>query len=135
MMTRRDLSVGRWAVEFYFSDEEGYDEDILIDRMFDHGAGAPIIGRAMALIEKNAPNTGFTFSNPMDRVAIVAIGPTTSGEEFINTLVHELHHLAVAIADSLGIDLDSEAPAYIAGDSALALADIICKMGCSHCRK
>lgn len=71
----------------------------------------------------------------MERVAIVAIGPTTSGSEFVDTLVHELHHLAVAIAGSLGIDLTEETPAYLAGDSARELADIICKMGCDHCRE
>lgn len=133
-MTRRDLQIGRWHVEFYFSGEDGYDIDELFERIYDSGAGPSIIRKAMDLMEEGAPNTGFTFSNPLDRVAIVAIGPTTSGTEFLNTLVHELYHLATAIAKSLGVDLESEAPAYIVGDSALALADIICKMGCENCR-
>lgn len=63
----------------------------------------------------------------------MAIGPTTSGAEFQDTLVHEVHHLAVAIAAELGIDLESESPAYIAGDSARALADVVCELGCRHC--
>ena len=133
-MTRRDLQIGRWHVDFYFSKEDGYDVDELLQRLYDSGAGPSVLRRAMDLMEEGAPNTGFTFSNALDRVAIVAIGPTTSGAEFQDTLVHELHHLAVAIAGSLGIDLESEAPAYIVGDSARALADIICKMGCENCR-
>ena len=48
------------------------------------------------------------------------------------SFVHEVHHLAVAIADSLGYDLESEAHAYIAGDAALALAKTICELGCSR---
>ena len=31
------------------------------------------------------------------------------------------------------IDLESESPAYIAGDSARALADVVCELGCRHC--
>ncbi len=42
--------------------------------------------------------------------------------------------LAVAIASELGIDLESETPAYLAGDSARALAEVVCVLGCDHCR-
>lgn len=132
-MIGRTLNIGRWLVEFYFA-EDGYDADALLDRMFDFGASAKVMRQAMSLMESGDKNTGFTFSNPYDCVAIVAIGPTTQGEEFINTLTHEIHHLAVAIAASLGIDLESETPAYVAGDSAMALAETICELGCRHCR-
>ena len=132
-MTERTLVIGRWVAEFYFA-EDGYDVDVLLDRMYDFGATASTMRQAMELMESGALNTGFTFCNPYERVAIVAIGPTTDGEEFINTLTHEIHHLAVAIAASLGIDLESETPAYVAGDSAMALAETICELGCRHCR-
>lgn len=132
-MIQNTLHIGRWLVEFYFA-EEGYDPDVLLDRLYDFGAGAKIMRQAMELMENGGMNTGFTFSNPYERVAIVAIGPTTSGAEFQDTLIHEIHHLAVAIAASLGIDLESETPAYLAGDSARELADVICKLGCGHCR-
>lgn len=51
----------------------------------------------------------------------------------INTLVHEIHHLASVIADGLGVDLLGETPAYVAGDAAMALAHTLCDLGCSHC--
>ena len=132
-MIERIVNIGRWLVEFYFA-EDGYDSDALLDRMYDFGASAKVMRQAMSLMESEDKNTGFTFSNPYERVAIVAVGPTTDGEEFINTLTHEIHHLAVAIAASLGIDLESETPAYVAGDSAMALAETICELGCRHCR-
>lgn len=132
-MIERTLTIGRWLVEFYFAND-GYDPDVLLDRMYDFGATAPVMREALDLMEEAKLNTGFTFSNSVERVAIVAIGPTSSGSEFIDTLVHEVHHLAVAIASSLGIDLESESPAYIAGDSARALADVVCSLGCKHCR-
>jgi len=126
------LKIGRWQVEFYFA-VDGYDIDVLLDRLFDFGAGASTMRQALDLMDSGGLNTGFTFSNPYDRVAVVAIGPTSSAEEFIDSLVHEVHHLAVAIAESLGVDLESETPAYMAGDSARALADLVCSLGCRHC--
>jgi len=131
-MIRRTLTIGRWEVEFYFA-PDGYDTDELMERLYALGASVRDMRRALDLMESGEPNTGFTFPNPVERIAVVAIGPTTSGAEFQNTLVHEVHHLAVAIARGLGIDLRGEGPAYIAGDSALALADVLCKLGCSHC--
>lgn len=133
-MIKRGLRIGRWHVEFYFALEDGYDSDELIERMYDFGADYQTLQRALFLMEEGGPNTGFTFSNPVDRLAIVAIGPTTSAPEFQDTLVHEVHHLAVAIAESLGLDLDGEGPAYLSGDTARDLAEIICELGCRHCR-
>ena len=31
-MTRRDLQIGRWYVEFYFADRDGYDIDELLEQ-------------------------------------------------------------------------------------------------------
>lgn len=133
-MIERGIRIGRWQVEFYFAVEDGYDSDELIERMYDFGADYNTLRQALSLMEEGGPNTGFTFSNPVDRLAIVAIGPTTSAAEFQDTLVHEIHHLAVAIAGSLGLDLDGEGPAYLSGDTARDLAEIICELGCSRCR-
>ena len=132
MMEKRALAIGRWYVEFYFA-PDGYDKDTLIDRLFDFGASVKTMREAMDLMAGGGKNTGFTFSNPEEKLALVAIGPTSSADEFIDTLVHEVHHLAVAIASELGIDLESEGPAYIAGDSAKVLAKVICSLGCTHC--
>lgn len=131
-MIQRNLQIGRWRVEFYFA-PDGYDRDALIDRLYDMGAGPRIMRRAADLMDGQARNTGFTFTNPDEHLALVVIGPTTSGREFINTLTHEVHHLAVAIAADLGVDLESEAPAYIVGDSFRELAGIVCELGCSRC--
>lgn len=49
------------------------------------------------------------------------------------TLWWDKYIIGAAIAAELGIDLESESPAYIAGDSARALADVVCELGCRHC--
>lgn len=131
-MIRRDLKIGRWDVEFYFAEYE-YDADELIDRLFDMGAPVSMMKDAMALMDSDSLNTGYTFVNPYEMCALVAIGPTSSGDEFLDTITHEIHHVAVAIADSIGVDLEGETPAYISGDSVRALADTICKFGCKSC--
>ena len=132
-MEKRYLRIGRWHVEFFFA-TDGYDTDTIIDRMYDFGASPDKMRQAMDLMSKEEMNTGFIFTNELEYLALVVIGPTSNGEEFINTLVHEIHHLAVAIASNLGIDLEGEGPAYLAGDSAHDMAEAICRLGCRSCR-
>ena len=133
-MIQRNLEIGRWHVEFYFC-PDGYDIDVILDRLFDFGASGEKMRRALNLMETGQPNRGFTFTNPYDRVAIVVIGPTTSGKQFQNSLSHEIRHLANGIAESLGIALDSEHPSYMTGDAVMELADVVCELGCRNCRE
>lgn len=128
-MAHRVLKIGRWVVDFLFV-EERYDIDGIVSCLLHADAPRYIIEEATDLMARGEPNTGFTFSNAMNFRAVVCIGPTTSGKEFQNTLVHEIHHLAVAIARELGVDLESETPAYLAGDTMMAFADVVCKLGC-----
>ena len=77
-------------------------------------------------------NCGFTYANPYRHRAVVLIGPTTNGPQFLNTFVHEVRHLADQIALSHGIPLDAEGPAYVSGDTTQALSDVVCMLGCAH---
>ena len=132
-MIHRVLSIGRWVVDFVFA-TKAYDIDGVLSCLYDAGAPGWVMDDADGLMSAGEYNTGFTYTNPEIRRAVVVVGPTTSGAEYIDTLVHEIHHLAVAIASELGIDLESETPAYLAGDSARALAEVVCVLGCDHCR-
>lgn len=127
-MIRRVLYIGRWKVDFLFA-VDSYDREEVLSRLYDTGASGDVMRRIERLMDKSE-NTGFTFTNPELYKAVVAVGPTSSGEEFVDTFVHESYHLAVAIASRIGIDLEGETPAYIAGDSARELADIVCRLGC-----
>ena len=133
-MVHRILAIGEWVVDFLFARLD-YDAEWVLSCLYDIDAPASVLRRADEIMEEDKLNCGFTFSNPEMKHAVVVIGPTSSGRQFVNTLVHEVHHLAVAIADSLGHDLESETPAYLSGDSAMALAETICEFGCSHCRE
>ena len=132
-MLHRVLLIGKWVVDFVFA-TKSYDIDGALSCLYDAGAPRWVMTEAEELMSEGNKNTGFTYANPAKRRAVIVIGPTTSGAEFTDTLVHEIHHLAVAIASELGIDLESETPAYLAGDSARALAEVVCELGCEHCR-
>lgn len=133
-MIKRTLRIGRWVVDFLFC-EGTYDEDGVLACLYDAYAPRWAKERATDLMRSCEYNCGFTYSNPDHRRAVVLLGPTTSGSEFLDTFTHEVRHLADAIALSIGVDLHSEPPAYVSGDTARALAEVICELGCGHCRK
>ena len=128
-MIHRVLSIGRWVVDFLFATKR-YDIDGVLACLYDAYAPEDIMEQAEELMLSCKYNCGFTYTNQSKRRAVVLIGPTTSGGEFQSTFVHEIRHLADAIAKSLGVPLDSERPAYISGDTAKALAEVVCELGC-----
>ena len=131
-MIRRQLNIGRWEVDFLFA-PDGYDREEVLSMLSDLGAARKDGKRIEVVIDNRELNTGFTFVSPYEPVILVAVGPASSGEQFVNTIAHELYHLATAIADGLGIDLRGEEPAYLIGDTIQPLVDIVCKLGCPHC--
>lgn len=128
-MKYRVLKIGRWVVDFLFADSK-YDVEGVLFVLYERGASNNIQRRAERIMVSGKLNTGFTFTDQRSRKAVVVVGPSSSSEQFLNTLVHEIHHLAVAIANSLGVDLEGETPAYIIGDTAMELARTICELGC-----
>lgn len=132
-MLHRVLRIGRWSVDFLFA-TEGYDVNGVLACLYDVGAPSDVMERAETIMEGGWYNRGFTFSNLDGRRAVCVVGPTTSGHQFVNTFTHEVRHVADAIAKSIGYDLDGEEPAYLSGDAAMALAEVVCRLGCDRCR-
>lgn len=128
-MIHRVLGIGRWVVDFLFATKH-YDINGVLSCLYDAYAPEDVMKQAEDLMLSCDYNCGFTYTNQYRRRAVVLIGPTTSGSEFQNTFVHEIRHLADAIVMSLGVPLDSERPAYISGDMAKALAEVVCELGC-----
>lgn len=131
-MLRRTLRIGRWLVYFLFV-VDAYDKEMILSFLDTFGATDSVMKRADRIMDDGFLNRGFTFSNPDLRRALVVIGPTSSGAEFINSFSHEMRHLADAIAKSIGYDLDAEEPAYMTGDTVRDLAEVVCELGCPHC--
>ena len=131
-MIKRTIAIGKWVVDFLFAKLD-YDEEGVLACLYEIGADEDVIRAAYKIMDSEKLNCGFTFANPDIKRALVVVGPTSSGKQFVNTISHEIHHLAVAIADSLGYDLEGEAPAYLAGDTTMALIETVCKLGCPNC--
>lgn len=131
-MVEKELNIGRWHVWFMFASED-YDDELVLTRLYDADASYHILMDVNKHMDKGAMNTGFTYTNSDLMEAVVVIGPSSSGSEFVNTFTHELYHLAAAIANSLGASLDGERPAYLIGDMAYDLIKFVCEMGCDKC--
>lgn len=141
-MVRTALIIGNWVVDFLFCTER-YDIEGVLACLYDAGAPDRILEAAEDLMLNCDYNCGFTYSgaqrfryiNRQRHRAVVMIGPTSSGAEFLDTFVHEFVHLAISIASEMGVDLHGETPAYIAGDAAREFADVVCRLGCDRCRE
>jgi len=133
-MIRRPLRIGRWVVDFLFA-VDGYDVDGVLACLYDCRASRAEMSFFRRKMEEGVPDEAFTYANPDVFRAVVCIGPTTSGREFQNSFVHEIRHLVDVLARSAGIHLDREKPAYLAGDTAMELADVVCRLGCDRCRR
>ena len=132
-MIHRVLKISRWVVDFLFALKD-YDREGVLACLNEINAPGGVLGRANEIMEERKLNRGFTYSNPELKRAVVVIGPTSSGEEFLNTFSHEIDHLTNDIADSLGIREEREGTSYLTGDTTMALAEVLCFLGCKHCR-
>ena len=133
-MIHRTIHIDGWVADCWFSQGD-YDAADILFALEDCGAEESIIERVSHnMREPYDHNTGFTYSNADMRRSVLVVGPTTSGEEFFDSLIHEMLHLASHIAKHYGYAVTEESFAYLIGDIARDLADIACKLSCPHCR-
>lgn len=97
-----------------------------------HGAA---LFEAIANVESDKRNTGLTYTNLSTRQTLVIISATTSAEEFLNTLTHEIHHVVSHICEAVGIDMASEEACYLTGTIARAAFHEAHTLLCDECRK
>ena len=132
-MIHRVIRICHWVIDFLFA-VDGYDEEGVLSCLYDMDASYDVMLRANKIMTRGKLNRAFTYVNPEIKRALVMIGPTSSGRQFQNSFEHEIRHLINAIALSLGYQLDEEGPSYMSGDTTMALADVVCMLGCDHCR-
>lgn len=133
-MIYRVINIAGWECELYVS-LDGYWVEDIIDSMLGCGASESVIRRISMNMRRDEMDTGFTYSNPALRRSVMVIGRTSEGKQFLNSFVHELRHLVDDIAESSGMQITGEGVAYLTGDIAMSLADIVCALSCDHCRK
>lgn len=133
MLIHRTIYIGRWRCDFFFAKDSDYDFGSVMECLEEMEAPYDVLETSWEKMRDGNPNEGFTFSKERLLRSCVFVGPAESGDEFLDTFTHELRHLADDIATHLGIDLRGEDVAYITGDTARDLADVICRLGCPVC--
>lgn len=134
IMLIRKVHIRYWTVLFLFFYDAQNSEDIE-EALFWAGAPDSIVDQVQINVNANRLDEGFCYSEPSVRRSVVAVGKTTTGPEMLNTIVHEIVHIAQHIAIEDGIDPYSEDMAYLCGDIASTVSDIVCTLSCPHCNK
>ena len=132
MIIRRIL-IEEWCCTFFFF----YCQDDLYDILQSlETCLAPewIQNEVVDNILSEFPNEGFAFADAESKCAVIGMGFSDSGDEFLNTFTHELRHLVDDIAYAEGIPLRGEGVAYLTGNITLGVADVVCKYSCNKCR-
>lgn len=134
-MLKRSIDIERysWHVDFFFALTH-YEQPPILSCLRSLDASRSVMERVREKMTDDDVNTGFTYSNPRKRSSVVVIGKSSCGAEFLNSFCHELRHLTDDIALEEGMQIAGEEPAYLTGDIALLLSDIVCKLTCKHCR-
>lgn len=110
------------------------DTERIIAELSDIGCRDVDLYKARKNIASCKRNNGITFANMRNREMVVVLTKTTSAKEFLNTLVHELHHMAEFVAICDGIPLSGEEISYISGDLSMLMYGKAAHLLCGSCR-
>ena len=123
---------GGWRVTCFYAVTH-YEVDEIMHTLAEAGADDKSLNRAYENLSSGNLNTGLCYSGNGESVLVISIA--SSPDQFLNSLVHELHHLASHIASALGYDQKGEEACYIAGETAERMYKVANKFLCEHCRK
>lgn len=135
-MTRQKIRYTKygWDINVFY-DVDNTDTYSVVSALKDIGCRGENLYRSISAVESCAKNGGLTFANLKTREMVVMITKTTSPAEFLDTMVHELHHMSEFIAREAGIPYTGEPISYIEGDLALLMHKGAGELLCPHCRK
>ena len=92
----------------------------LIPMLKDMGMSCCEIDKIIVLFDR--PNRGFIYTDKENRCSLIAIGWCITWKQELNTLAHEIFHLAEHICIGCDLSTDGEPPAYVVSD----LVDKLC---------
>lgn len=111
------LSKYRWHANIFIPVDK-YDEDAIYESLEDVGCSEDVLGNVGKI------NSGMTYSNTHISESVVVIGMASIGDEYANTIAHEIAHLATHISIKYGVELGSEEYCSLIGDIAMELNHI-----------
>lgn len=128
----RRAKIRRWTILFYFS-FDSYDKERILDALVWAKAPDSVISQVLENISAGRLNEGFCYSNSVLRRTVLGTGVAESGPEMLNSMVHEVIHICQHIALEDGMNPYDEPFAYLGGDIAREISDIVCLLSCPHC--
>lgn len=134
-MIRQTIDLERahgWRVTCYYAVTH-YEVEEIMQGLIDVGCEGENLQTAYDNLSSGSLNTGLCYSGKGESVLVISCA--SSPAQFLNSLVHELHHLASHIASALGYDQKGEEACYIAGETAERMYKVANKFLCEHCRK
>lgn len=134
-MIRQTIYLDRadgWKITCYYAVTH-YEVEEILQTMERAGADDESLERAYDNLSSGNLNTGLCYSGNGESVMVISCA--SSPAQFLNSLVHELHHLASHIASALGYNQKGEEACYIGGETAEKMYKVASKFLCEHCRK
>lgn len=81
--------------------------------------------KARSQLLSGAYNIGLTFTNRALKQSLMSLGEASSFAQFLNSFVHELHHLVTHIACAVGMSLIGEEICYLSGSLAQKMYPVL----------
>lgn len=128
-MRTRFFNIGNddWGILLCW-DYDNKDYEDIHAVMDNFGLNEQEIKEAYKILRK--PDTGMTVPDFNNRMSVVFISRTTSEEEWIDTLFHELKHVVEHISLFYRVDPQSESAAYLQGEIGRQLFPVIMSRLC-----
>lgn len=101
-----------WQVFAYY-ETTTEDAPIILKRLEDIGCRGETLKRAEDNLYSGHFNSGLTYADIKNKVAVLSIGETTSALQFVQSWFHEMGHLADYIAQSNYITPHGEELQYL----------------------
>ena len=131
-MITRKTNIRHWEILFLFSFDTA-DMESIYDALVWAEAPDSVFHEVSENVSSGRLNEGFTFSNPSLRRSVLAAGKAASGPEMLNTIVHEIVHVAQHISEEDGLDTRDERFAYLCGDISSSVCRTVCTLSCPRC--
>lgn len=122
-----------WNVRIYYAIDTVFSDEI-IEELINLDCSKEEFEEFYEIMKNFDYNNGFTFSNPKYKSSLLLIGVASSADEFLSTLIHEIGHLVMHIAESSGIDPFGEELQYLNGGIARAAFAVAKHFLCDNCR-
>lgn len=123
-----------WRVNIYYIVTRLNADEILY-RLAAIGCSGQDLARAEQNLTSGKCDTGLTYTNRSTRQSVVVIARTSCALEFMQSLTHELGHLANHIAQAFNIPLSGEEVRYICDRLIEQTWPVSRRLLCDCCRK